>query len=97
MFEGHSVFHESYYEHSCSILNEKDVLYTDIKKSWFADIKRWWYNWFLLSYNDERCRIYYTSSHAMRLERKRQFRRHRSRIHPLSKFRYRYPINCSLV
>ncbi|XP_063837635.1 potassium/sodium hyperpolarization-activated cyclic nucleotide-gated channel 1-like [Ostrinia nubilalis] len=84
----HGDFHESYYEHGCSIIHEKDVLETDIKgTTWLVNFKRRWYNLFLLSSSDKRARIYYNSSHAMKVERARHFRRHRNCIHPLSKFR----------
>ncbi|XP_075991445.1 potassium/sodium hyperpolarization-activated cyclic nucleotide-gated channel 1-like [Anticarsia gemmatalis] len=81
-------FHESYYAHACPIIPEKDVLYTDITgNDCFSHIRRWWNDLFLLSSTNERSRGFYNSSHAMRIERFRQFRKYKSRIHPMSKFR----------
>lgn len=84
-----SDFYESYYDHGCSIVPQKDVLETDlIDIGYIAGLRRWWNGLFLLSYGNQRSRKFYTSSHAIRMERMKQFRRYRNRIHPLSKFRY---------
>ncbi|KAJ0184009.1 hypothetical protein K1T71_000432 [Dendrolimus kikuchii] len=90
MYQRNSYLHASYYEydHGCSIIPQKDVLNIDIPGGSFVDsLRRWWHNLFLLSCTDERCPRYYTSTHTMRMERVKQFRRYRNRIHPLSKFR----------
>ncbi|XP_062530979.1 potassium/sodium hyperpolarization-activated cyclic nucleotide-gated channel 3 isoform X2 [Bombyx mori] len=80
--------HELYYEHICSITSKTDVLESDITGNGFViNLKRKWCDLFLLSYEDKRTRNYYTSSHAIRLERLRQFRHCIYRIHPFSKFR----------
>ncbi|KAG6445555.1 hypothetical protein O3G_MSEX003993 [Manduca sexta] len=85
---GRNDFQGSYYDHLCSIIPQKDVLQTDILGNGFGVIlKRWWNDMFLLSYSDRRSQVYFTSSHAMRMERVKQYRRYRSRIHPFSKFR----------
>ncbi|KAJ2954154.1 hypothetical protein O0L34_g2381 [Tuta absoluta] len=78
-------FHESYFEHACNIHTELDVLDTDIQGRW-VKLKRFFYSCILLSYDDERCRIFFVSSHALRLERARHYRLYRGRIHPLSYF-----------
>ncbi|CAH0577738.1 unnamed protein product [Chrysodeixis includens] len=81
-------FHESYFVHRCLIIPERDVLDTDIIGSgWLQHLKWWWNDLFLLSYSNESSRGFYTSTHAMKIERFRQFRKYRGRIHPMSKFR----------
>ncbi|XP_060809807.1 potassium/sodium hyperpolarization-activated cyclic nucleotide-gated channel 1-like [Amyelois transitella] len=81
-------FHESYYDHACLIVSERDVLDIDIRgMNWSASLRRRWHDLFLLSYSDERAGDYYNSTHAMRMNRMIHFRRHRGCIHPLSKFR----------
>lgn len=84
----HNDFHESYYEHNCAEPANEDVLQSDIPGHTFlVNLKRWWFDWFLVSYSDERARVYLGSSYATRLERFKHYRNYRSRIHPLSKFR----------
>ncbi|CAB3226358.1 unnamed protein product [Arctia plantaginis] len=98
MYANHeySRFHESYYVHPCSIVPEKDVVFTDIVGNGFlVQVKRWWHDLFLLSFSSVRSRGFYNSSHAMRIERFRQYRKYRSRIHPMSKFSYFW--NCVIV
>ncbi|KAJ8738035.1 hypothetical protein PYW08_000630 [Mythimna loreyi] len=82
-------FHDSYYYHTCVVAPEKDVLDTDIVGSGcVTGLMRWWHDLFLLSYTSGRARGFYNSSHAMKIERFRQFRKYKHRIHPLSKFRH---------
>lgn len=84
----YSRFHESYYVHPCTIVPEKDVIFTDIVgNGLIVEFKRWWHDLFLLSFSSVRTRGFYNSSHAMRIERFRQYRKYRSRIHPMSKFK----------
>uniref|UniRef100_A0A2H1VGC9 SFRICE_004456 n=1 Tax=Spodoptera frugiperda TaxID=7108 RepID=A0A2H1VGC9_SPOFR len=79
----------SYHYHRCIILPEKDVLDVDIVgKGRISDFRRWWNDLFLLSYECDKYRGFYSSSNALRMERYRQFRKHKNCIHPLSKFRY---------
>ncbi|XP_053624782.1 potassium/sodium hyperpolarization-activated cyclic nucleotide-gated channel 1-like [Plodia interpunctella] len=81
-------FHESYYEHACLVVTERDVLDIDITGiTAMTSLQRRWYDLFLLSYTDERASDYYHSTHGMREARRRHFQRHRGSIHPLSKFR----------
>ncbi|CAK1553959.1 unnamed protein product [Leptosia nina] len=69
-------------------MHEKDVLDLELGgKSWVKSLSRWWYDSFLLSYTDERVQVYYTSTHALRMERAKQFYIYKQCIHPLSKFR----------
>lgn len=89
MYGYYNEFHESYYNHNCLIIPEKDVLDTDIVGTGFVTrLQRWWNDLFLLSCTGARSRGFYLSSHAISIERLRQFRKYRSRIHPMSKFRY---------
>ncbi|KAI5640912.1 cyclic nucleotide-binding domain-containing protein [Phthorimaea operculella] len=86
-FKSSHPFHESYFEHACTINTESDVLDTDIQgNGWRVKMKRAFHSCFLLSYDDERCREFFVSSHALRLERARHYRLYRGRIHPLSYF-----------
>ncbi|KAG6445552.1 hypothetical protein O3G_MSEX004021 [Manduca sexta] len=79
---------ESYYDHRCLIVPQKDVLQIDIVGGGFIiGFKRWWNDLFLLSYSDRRAWLYFTSSRNMHLERFKQYRQYRNRIHPFSKFR----------
>ncbi|PZC77687.1 hypothetical protein B5X24_HaOG203054 [Helicoverpa armigera] len=78
----------SYYHHTCLIIPEQDVLEADISGTGFASrIARWWTDLFLLSYTSGRSTGFYNSTHAMRIERFKHFRKYKSRIHPMSKFR----------
>ncbi|XP_022833197.1 potassium/sodium hyperpolarization-activated cyclic nucleotide-gated channel 1-like [Spodoptera litura] len=80
---------DSYHYHKCIIIPEKDVLDVDIVgTNRIANFRRWWNDLFLLSYECDKYRCFYTSSNALRMERYRQFRKHKNCIHPLSKFRY---------
>ncbi|PZC77686.1 hypothetical protein B5X24_HaOG203053 [Helicoverpa armigera] len=79
---------ESYHEHNCTVLPEKDVLDVDIAgRGTRARLSRWWHDQFLLSYDCTRSRGFYSSSYSMRQDRFKQFRKYRHRIHPMSKFR----------
>ncbi|CAH1647357.1 unnamed protein product [Spodoptera littoralis] len=83
----HGDYYNSYFHHTCVIIPEKDVLETDIVGTGcVARFQRWWQDLFLLSYTSGKCRGFYVSTHAIRVERFRQFRKYRSRIHPMSKF-----------
>ncbi|CAG4977723.1 unnamed protein product [Colias eurytheme] len=83
-----SDFGESYYDHACLIMHEKDVVDLELSgKSSMTNLRKWWYDWFLLSYTDERAQTFYTSTHALRMARAKQFYIYKSSIHPLSKFR----------
>ncbi|XP_047524488.1 potassium/sodium hyperpolarization-activated cyclic nucleotide-gated channel 2-like [Pieris napi] len=85
---GRLLFGESFYEHACLVMHEKDVLDLELSgNSWFKRLRRSWEDLFLLSYKDERAQAYYTSRHALRMERAKQFYIYRKCIHPLSKFR----------
>uniref|UniRef100_A0A2A4JRF3 Cyclic nucleotide-binding domain-containing protein n=1 Tax=Heliothis virescens TaxID=7102 RepID=A0A2A4JRF3_HELVI len=87
MYSNHE-FHDSYYHHTCLIIPEQDVLEADIPGTGFITrIVRWWNDLFLLSYTSGRTTGFYNSTHAMRIERFKQFRKYNSRIHPMSKFR----------
>ncbi|KAJ8736764.1 hypothetical protein PYW07_000035 [Mythimna separata] len=87
MYQNHE-FHDSYYYHTCVVATEKDVLETDIASGGcVAKLIRWWHGLFLLSYTSGRARGFYNSSHAMKMERFKQFRKYKHRIHPMSKFR----------
>ncbi|XP_022833198.1 potassium/sodium hyperpolarization-activated cyclic nucleotide-gated channel 4-like [Spodoptera litura] len=84
----HGDYYNSYFHHTCVVIPEKDVLETDIiGTGCVARFQRWWQDLFLLSYTSGKCRGFYASSHAIRVERFRQFRKYRSRIHPMSKFK----------
>ncbi|OWR43792.1 putative I [Danaus plexippus plexippus] len=84
-------FQASYHDHVCLIVTEKDVLEISLRgTNWVASFKRWWHDLFLLSHNDPRVRLFYGSSHAVRMDRLKQFRLYRSTIHPLSKFRLKH-------
>ncbi|XP_032527789.1 potassium/sodium hyperpolarization-activated cyclic nucleotide-gated channel 1-like isoform X1 [Danaus plexippus] len=86
-------FQASYHDHVCLIVTEKDVLEISLRgTNWVASFKRWWHDLFLLSHNDPRVRLFYGSSHAVRMDRLKQFRLYRSTIHPLSKFRHVWDI-----
>ncbi|XP_021190729.1 potassium/sodium hyperpolarization-activated cyclic nucleotide-gated channel 1 [Helicoverpa armigera] len=87
MYGDHEL-HDSYYHHTCLIIPEQDVLEADISGTGFASrIARWWTDLFLLSYTSGRSTGFYNSTHAMRIERFKHFRKYKSRIHPMSKFR----------
>ncbi|XP_053613049.1 uncharacterized protein LOC128676760 isoform X2 [Plodia interpunctella] len=81
-------FHESYYDHACRVISERDILDRNIGDvTLFKAIKKKWNDLFLLSYSDTRAGDLYHSTHAMRLGRSHHYLMHRGSIHPLSKFR----------
>ncbi|KAF9421689.1 hypothetical protein HW555_002370 [Spodoptera exigua] len=85
---------DSYHYHKCIIIPEKDVLDVDIVGTGqLSSFRRWWNDLFLLSYDCDRSKGFYTSSNALRIERYRQFRKHKKCIHPLSKFRKKSFLN----
>ncbi|XP_063547082.1 potassium/sodium hyperpolarization-activated cyclic nucleotide-gated channel 1-like [Cydia strobilella] len=71
-----------------SVPIENDVINFFVREGGFyGQFRRWWYDLFLLSYEDNRAKRYYMSSYAMMTARTAQFHHERSCIHPFSKFR----------